>query len=889
MWLIRAMLVEPTETKNWDTSVMENILQGNEISLDDMTEFRNSEKTVPSQSTESEAIDLDLLLSTAQRPQESAEGNEAANSRPLGEIWQSVGSMILEAADLPDAEGRNIISFVREVIAHIHHIGLVPENLYAYAPPEDSIAVHQPPMIHLLSSRILNALSDAQWRAHEKEVIEQAAVAGAKWSFRGHELPGARYKLKVRDLGPEVWLEFVLWSCLGSGYVEEATWILAQMQKRKGDHQWSVLNWQAVEDSALVDWDRVAYRTGGVVGRIEGYSNEKPFVEMGNRTISSEVVTASIDGLVNMTRVGVGVRGLPVTFILKRIVVLKDILDRDQFGLGSNSWNSIIARLAGSGGIDIGADPETMERILGLAPVYRKELGLRKGEKDVPFSRNLASNLPFAHDTAMPLGLLHRCIIAHAQNGNLHGAMRTFLKLVTYVDDNRQRSIDDFAKALKNEPREEGWGTFQEGGTLTVTKPGTQPEIPVPVLASLLNAATEARAFEFGRWLLYSEDVDGPYIQSYLYKASNMVPAILSFAAASSDFDLMAKVFAADPPRTRSVERALLSCEIVLNRWGRVQEIFEASAGDIESCWGALDAMRLAVAVLRLESTASSLGASPNERRYYTQAQRIFANLLAGHYDSPQPLAPQRTPDTFQEGLRKQLHSLFSSIPHGSAWLSTNISQATMESLDRNIAVKPLPTEAFNIFLTGAVDMHGSAEGKRLWDIFCEDIDVIERQRIEGGVLRLSTSNELQDTTLNEALKRLYKRNPSPIPSTSTKMVRPNLRTARILVQAALQEGEQLGRVRRMRGRGFKSVLRSQRRGSPLSNPRKEQIDQVLEWGADTLRVFGLKDHEIDLELEGWLSKKNKRIDNENPLKRDVVIDYDARLESALNGPPLGA
>jgi hypothetical protein len=54
---------------------------------------------------------------------------------------------------------------------------------------------------------------------------------------------------------------------------------------------------------------------------------------MGSRTISSEVVAALIDGLLNTVRVGFGSGGNTAGKIQDDICNLKAILERDSFGL----------------------------------------------------------------------------------------------------------------------------------------------------------------------------------------------------------------------------------------------------------------------------------------------------------------------------------------------------------------------------------------------------------------------------------------------------------------------------------------------------------------------------------------------------------------------------
>lgn len=210
---------------------------------------------------------------------------EAISTNPdlLGQIWECVGYLILEAIDRGPEQSAEIMSRVLQIIAYIHHHGAVPNSLYNYKPARYQSVLRRPPTLHLLSSRILTLLSDSIWKAHEKEIIAEAALAGAKYVYKGHELPGAEYTPRLRPLKPEIWLELVLWSCLEGGHVNEAAKIVHQMAQRKGETSWSVVGWDAVQSAstygqsgnAAVDWHRAKARYDRVAGGIEGYSGGK--------------------------------------------------------------------------------------------------------------------------------------------------------------------------------------------------------------------------------------------------------------------------------------------------------------------------------------------------------------------------------------------------------------------------------------------------------------------------------------------------------------------------------------------------------------------------------------------------------------------------------------
>lgn len=199
----------------------------------------------------------------------------------IEQIWMSLGFIILESANLPSAPFTQAMKYVYQIIARLHSSGFVPEHVYTYVHTLNDSTVRRPPIMHLLSSRILTTLSDAVWRAHQDKVIAQAASAGASYRDLGRDPPGGRFRLKVRELGPEVWLEFVLWCCVDGGFAKAGSSIVERMRSRNTDSPWFANQWTSAAgdgaaDNELIDWDRVKLRHGGSVGQIEGYSRERP-------------------------------------------------------------------------------------------------------------------------------------------------------------------------------------------------------------------------------------------------------------------------------------------------------------------------------------------------------------------------------------------------------------------------------------------------------------------------------------------------------------------------------------------------------------------------------------------------------------------------------------
>lgn len=753
-------------------------------------------------------------------------------SRPLsdalGHIWQSTGNMVLEATDRPPEECRVIMSHVYRILAHLHHIGAIPNTMYNYSPAIDPSVLQRPPTLHLLSSRILTTLSDAVWRVHEKEVISEAASVGAKYSYRGHELPEALIKVRGRELGTEVWLELILWSCVEGGWISEAAWIVAEMEKRKGDSNWSVINWDAIQElppsgtskASRLEWQGVKSRIGGAVGGIEGYNEAPPFVDMGPRTISSEVVAALVDGLVNLVRPTAEIGGKTPMMVWENISICKNLLERGKFGLESSSWNSIILRLVESQSFNPEAEPGMLERILIFAPTYRQELEASNS----PAAPGSSAPEYVAEQSAASLGLLHRTLHAFVCQGDLQGALRTIKQLQTLVDANRYKSIKDFKVRIEETllKGDEDFLNSVDDYDDDADVPGFYPHVPVRTSAVLLDLVTEAKLFELGKWLLYSDDIDGRIIPSYLYAVQALQPALLRFATATKDEKLFNRLVTRDmkPPLPEGHLRARLQCEIVLGRWDVVDDILKYRRYERHLSWDATDIMAVASAIVRLERSNE-----PNSKLAITKARGILRQLLRGDYNTPSD--PSQPRDFSRSRLLNQLCRILQTIPTLLPDLPYTIKFETGQAH----AATSVAVHSFNVLLEGVVEAYGSGEGRRLWTLWCKVPKPPKEQ----------TAGRAKKTRKAISSRRKWG---SGGPET---VVVPNLQTLRIIIRPAVEVREEARRKQ-----AEDSAIEYDK--SAVFNDEASDIaldEELFAWAGDMYIAFGLTGDETAQELRG--------------------------------------
>lgn len=502
----------------------------------------------------------------------------------LGIVWRSLGNMIIADAARTDKPENTITPEILEIIALLHHHGIMPSSIYSYQPSDDLNALRQPPTLHLLSSHILTSLSDAAWRAHESLVVEEAKAQGGEYLSMRPEIPGSMYKVHVAGLGHEVWLELVLWSCLHGKWIEEGASILQNVTR---DRTWSALSWRELAAPLMkpgqeksINWDDLSYRlnAGHIYGDPSLTTETKNKVK---RTLSVEIIAAFVDALLDVTRTNVGARGVPAAQVLQFINQFKSFLDRNRLSLGSTSWDVVVYRFFDSGGIDMNQEPALAERIVRL---LSSEFGEELSASNAPARNEEWQPLPsyVLDGTAVAMGLMHRVLQSYIQSGNIGGALRTFEELQHMTDRNKQKSIKDFFKlrAEKGNISDDTSDVDFESPLAGIEYPAFYPQLPASILAPFLDLITESGSFQFGKWLLHSDDIDGPVITEAMWIDPLIGAALIRFASAIEDPKFLIKLLQKQgesrvgtsniPP---SSLLALLEGQVYLKKWDVVDTI----------------------------------------------------------------------------------------------------------------------------------------------------------------------------------------------------------------------------------------------------------------------------------------------------------------------------
>ncbi|KAJ8114347.1 hypothetical protein OPT61_g3752 [Boeremia exigua] len=727
----------------------------------------------------------------------------------LGQLWRSLGTMILAAPE-QDKSGQNaIMPHVLEIIAHLHHVGLMPDSVYAFRPQHNKYALQQPPTLHMLSSKILTALSDASWRAHEAAV--KSAKEGAKASyFLGHEIPGSRYRVEITEVSPELWLELVLWSCLHGGWTIDGAAILKKLAAKQGDHTWGLLSWREILEaeqqrlpSVSEGW-RLFTMRGDTAAGAEDRARTRS-------TISSEVVTAFIDALVNEMRLGVGARGTNPEDLIDHIATLKRFLEANNLSLGSVAWDSIITRLLESGGFDPEKRPELLLHLFHLAAEFGTEVG------SVNASPAADDEIPyFFEPTTAPLNLLHRAMRAFISIGDTRRTMESFNMLQQHTDNNKQKSLQQFFEALKTTSLKQAEPFTSQ--TAPIDFPSFETNLPVPLLAKLLDLATDSEMYELGRCFVYSEDLDGPVISRGLYIHRNIAASLVRFGTLAGEndivLDIVQRVGYLDPQTKQQrmpneILTALFRSQVRLRRWDAVLNM-QKHALRLSGWKPRPSILTTFAAELLRASGVSETEVAAAKKAFFGMLftwERLILSNIGNELNCTLAIL-----STVDEPWKK----------YCSQFLNFSSRQRVRLSADN-----------FNQILGGVLDRYGSVKGKELIDQWCyKPGGQFASFRAPGGVptmprFRYGRSEELADFPDNIEIVQ-----DSGATLTLKGRILPNRRTIWAVIWKVQSEVEQWGQE-----------------GEKMTTSARDQARDTLRWAARLLYCLGSDYEDIVRDL----------------------------------------
>ncbi|KAJ5167878.1 uncharacterized protein N7482_003472 [Penicillium canariense] len=884
-----------------------NALQGFDwnaegLSLDQLTgKHGRQQKGLIKPHPQSDMLSLDRLTD---RPA----ARELAE-RFLAEVLLNLGSLVLKAADAPQNEADLAMSCVFRILARLHHLDLISNRVYQYPKNDPSQISFRPPGLNLLSSHIMSVLSDAAWLEHEAALATAATEAGEDPPF----LP---FKVGVRELGPEIWFELILWCCVEHGFTKQGAGLVKEMSQRIDDKAWKVESWaplvqaldvvQQTNISTEISWRRP---NDNFLPQTFKGPNKPPFNGLGNRTISTEVVASLRSGLINKAYVGVGFHGSTPSDIINYSTPLNLLLessgDREDLRPTSKSTNWHIFRILESGCLQTYEDPTLFERVLRSTQNVVPPWGGYGALTEHDLSDMTRAQL--YDETAAIAGLVEHNVKAYAYKRQAGRSFYQFAWLQNIVDASKAYHIQAFFEQLsRSKSTDVPFFNSQHLG-VQEREFSSLPQVSIVTLAELLDLASVNRAYDFGNWLLFNDDLDGPSIPASAYGDQVLAPSVLRFAAATQNTELSEKVISSlSMPLSVNMLKALVSSHIDMGNWDRAIVTLEYLRDFRLKSWGFSNLTALAAKIIRLDASIKhkeSSGGLVDERltKSLERANDLFLRFYRMQFNTP--ASKNRRVTAFQRNVLMRLLLVFRSLPGPISNLTKQI-DLKVPPLSSHLKLQYIPTVSFHNLLAAVVDVYGSTFGLNMWFKWCIHRPPPSRVRQrEGGITRLHSRKELSwargDPTFN----------PKWLEHQQRKAVIPDFNTIRIIAQAAMREFALLRNPKLQshpsfsssppprpqqlpffaRTRPYKALIsRFEFQGQPVAGgkPPSSPAEASLDFVVCMFIRAGMPQDQIDLEVPGHIARMCHRGIFHNPEKRTRDRIWEIRRDPFMKSGP---
>ena len=670
----------------------------------------------------------------------SSRQHQAVWNFAMGQVWQCLGHVIIEASNLEVHDRSRMMSFVYQVIAHVHTEGAASPRIYRFDSSEVFPPICKPPYLHMMSSRIMAALSDAMWKITEPKLMGDAAMVAANYAYKGLEMPGSELNPRVQPLGPEVWLEFILWSCVHGSYLVEAGNLIQHASRQWGRQKWKTRGWGDLQEALNKKWEnerdksRLRQWFDRIAGAREAYSEKPPVIVPGKKTLSREVVAAIAHGLVSADISGAD-RHQRVTSVWSTVQSCRSLVYGDLSSAEILFWDSVFFTLfEDSNGA--GTSPgDGISRKLELAESTEWNQRATNTQECASLAYELAENrVSLLHPTLL------RALDQSVKNEDIPAVTKTFETLKAWVDSNINdlTDTDHFSK---------------EGSTVSTLSLSNY--VPSHIVGGLLDLVSRAKAHGLGRLLLpLLNPPRGSNIvhRPILSKSAIVQNSLFRFANALGDEDLETSVMSGAIGSSSSSRvsddliRELLYSQSAASSWDNVETLLLHMQFERKTALSALDVAKIAALQIR--------------RPHDTNLHRILESILNREY-LPVP-DYSKTRDYSTVRILNQMSRLLASIPGGQTLYAERYIVSTGQASNPII----IPTDAFNTILWQIVATSGVPSGISFFERWCIQKPLSPRAR--GGIGTASPSNR----ALN---------NPN------AHVVQPNMQTLRIIVAPSLR------------------------------------------------------------------------------------------------------
>ena len=793
--------------------------------------------------------------------QESADAR--GKEKPMQAILFTLAKLTLTASKQNEKANDATMRTVLRIIARMHNLDLIPSEVYDYSLPWGPTTIQRPPIMHLLSSRILTSISDAVWNSQQDEAIAQALSSGQSRFQVGRSVPGGPVRPRVSKLRPEVWLEFLLWCCVDGGYTSTGARIINLLQQERGD-PWFPVHWCSDEPldgtAPKVNWAKAKRRFGGPVGRLEGYSNDKPLAEIPPRTISTEVVVALVESFFSSLNVGIKGSGLSTNKVQQGLLDVIKFLEPHY--LGSGYFDYLTIRFLQCGCISMANQPDVLREWTSAMSQMR----LMKTVRPRPTLQvNFELDTVMTH-SELQVGILQQVLQGQIDRHNTVQAVETFAQIQQHVDLSKLESMDRFLTGDQVAPT-----TMRPRGEISDARQdyvASHGQLPLYRLAGFLNLVTDARLFGLGDWLRNSRDIDGPLIPVQDFPHLSMIVALIKYADKTKDAPLIRSVISTREkwrlkPSVNTL-RALVNAMVSISDWHAADKTLQTLKDAQGGGYGLRNVTRIAAKVRFAEAQVEQGREVELHQREVENGFRMLFDILSGKYDGGH--ADLRT--KIRREFYQQIGFILRIFENTRSGMLQELARTFMSMYPSSNQPRLAPG-LFNDLLGMVVETDGAAEGRRLFLLFCRDpmsypshegeLQVIDDlvipvgssvendsdhdsylpqtqstkgpdvwQRIEAIPFEKANSGDIATNTSSSRTKQSF----NPI-------VIPNLQTLHIIVRRTLLEKAEL-------------------RGA--MQDREGELYHILRWAEHYYKAFGVSRQDIEAETQLPPSLQNTKL-----------------------------
>ena len=610
----------------------------------------------------------------------------------IGQVWRCLGHVMLAATREQSSLQVDMTGFVLQIIAAMHSNGLISESIYLFEATDVPTTIRKSPFLHLMSSRIMTSVSDTVWKKLEPDLMRNVAYVVAKHAHESETGSEGDFSPRLKPLKHEVWLEFILWSCIHGGHFKEGVEIVNSMNAGDKNQRWSTVPWyvlQDILDEKLVEQQDIRNARSWyerLASSLEGYSEDPPLLDLGRNTVSCEVVTRLCDGMLSTLAHPAGKEWS----LTKSAANCMDLLGPVSTPMDYSTRQSLLYRLAGG----------NMSNILDMANNDPSDFKRRWKYEDDDLELQQDPSLAIQPDADPLHSILVNAMVHHVEKSDINAALRSYEQLKLW-SGNLPRKVVSLV----------GHDLSDRASPLLSQLMDIKFLLPSSIWTSFLDLLFDSRMLKTARTILASLRSTTPQTTIDLVdQGSSAIPnTVIQDAAPSSNDSDSLRILASEITTGRVSDQQTFSealhSQILQNDWNMARNLLISMTSYERIRCQSLDIAKIAARVMRLRAEGN-----PEDS---TKLQELLAEILDGQYRKPQ--VPGATPDWSEARYLNQTCRVLASLPDP---YFADLAQYAVESGQASNPV-PISTPTLNILLEAIVENFGMEAGRAFAQLWC--------------------------------------------------------------------------------------------------------------------------------------------------------------------------